>query len=156
MRNSKFGWNLPPGAANDPNAPYNQPDHSHDHEWCDGDDENPIFEDSAALFYQECLYEEGRYKNGWQCEESRWLRCEVDRIIKKRGDDPNVTYLFSGFDTAEYDHFFNLFENKLIEVESATDRSILDLDPPNDYDNGFVRVDLGEYEVIYKQSENAA
>lgn len=27
---SKFGWSYPPGAANDPNAPYNQPDYNVD------------------------------------------------------------------------------------------------------------------------------
>jgi hypothetical protein len=87
-----FGWHYPPGAANDPNAPYNQPDHSHEHRWPSdepGGDILPEIEDGAAIFYEECDYVEGRHREGWECEEYRkyrfeysWLETEDDQEIE--------------------------------------------------------------------------
>lgn len=81
---TNFGWNYPPGAANDPNAPYNQPDRSHDHEWRLVED-GPIIEDGAAIFHERCQYAEGRYGDGWECEETRTYRFEYSSLKTPEG-----------------------------------------------------------------------
>jgi hypothetical protein len=149
---SKFGWNYPPGAANDPRAPYNQPDRSHDHifEDCEG----PIFEDGAAMFYAVCEYAEGRYRKGWSCEEERWWRCDVERVVKLRDGKPNIAYLASEEDHHnEFRHIESVFEEVLIAVEMGKDSSIHieQVDPANEYGDGYVRVRIQDYVVIYKQ-----
>ncbi|UBF21852.1 hypothetical protein HSTV-3_gp92 [Halorubrum virus HSTV-3] len=149
----KFGWNYPPGAANDPRAPYNQPDHSHEHEWWDT--EGPIFEDGAAMFHEACGYAEGRYGEGWECEETRWFRCDVERVILLRDGEPDVAYLASEEDHHnEWGFIERLYEDALVAVEITDFEEIelLDVDPPNDYGDGYVRVRVGnKYEVVYKQ-----
>lgn len=65
--------NYPPGAKNDPRAPYNQESHEHEHEWRD---EEIIFEDGAAHLSEYCEYVEGRWGEGYKCEESRHRRFE--------------------------------------------------------------------------------
>lgn len=157
MRRNKFGWNYPPGAANDPNAPYNQPDHSHEHRWQSVKPDYPIFEDCAAIFHEACEYAEGRWGEGWQCEETRWLRCEAVRIIKLRDGEPDVTYLV---DEIEWEDGFSpverLFERTVVRIETTgpdPDEGIgvLDVDPPTDLGDGFVRVRVGSYIVEYEQ-----
>jgi hypothetical protein len=80
-----FGWHYPPGAAKDPNAPYNQPDRSHEHEWRPGDMDNPVIEDGAAIFHERCQYAEGRYGDGWECEETRTYRFEYSTLESPSG-----------------------------------------------------------------------
>lgn len=152
---SKFGWNYPPGAANDPRAPYNQPDHSHEHEWEMDTLDTPEFEDGAAMFHEWCNYAEGRYGEGWECEEMRWWRCDVERVVKLRDGEPNISYLASEEDHYnEWRHIELVYEDALVSVEITDfeEIEILDCDPANEYGDGYVRVRVGDkYEVIYKQ-----
>jgi hypothetical protein len=155
-RNTFGGGNYPPGAANDPRAPYNQPDRSHEHEWEPTGADGPIFEDGAAIFFDECMYAEGEYDEGWHCEETRSFRCEIERITVVRNDAPDVTYLASEEDHhTKWGHIETVFEDALVGVEMESARfdvfEVLDVDPPNEYGDGFVRVRLGEYIVEYKQ-----
>jgi hypothetical protein len=82
-----WGGNYPPGAKNDPNAPYNQPDRSHEHRW-EHDEQyvTPMIEDGAAIFHEECQYAEGRYGEGWQCEETRTYRFEYSTLESPSGE----------------------------------------------------------------------
>jgi len=86
-----MGGNYPPGtSAGDPRAPWNAPDRSHEHRWRhEEQDVIPEIEDGAAIFSEECQYAEGRYGDGWQCEETRtyrfeysWLETEDDQEIE--------------------------------------------------------------------------
>lgn len=83
-----WGGNYPPGAKNDPRAPYNQPDHSHEHRWQHEEEGvSPIIEDGAAIFHEECQYAEGRYGDGWQCEETRIYRFEYSKLVSPSGEE---------------------------------------------------------------------
>lgn len=152
-RGGKFGWNYPPGAANDPSAPYNQPDHSHDHEWEPLERDFPLFEDGAAIFYEKCHYAEGRYGDGWSCEDIRTTRCELDRIVKVRDNAPDVAYLASEEDQTErYEYIESVFDSFFAHsLNDPCVGSIVDLDPPSDYNDGFVRLRVGDYIAVYKQ-----
>lgn len=94
-----WGGNYPPGAKNDPRAPYNQPDRSHEHEWRPTDPDHrgrnqPIIEDGAAIFHEECNYAEGRHGEGWQCEETRTYRFEYSTLESPDGEEwelPDIT-----------------------------------------------------------------
>lgn len=89
-----WGGNYPPGAKNDPRAPYNQPDRSHEHRWRPGDMDNPVIEDGAAIFHERCEYAEGEYGEGWQCEETRTYRFEYSELESPSGetwDLPDIT-----------------------------------------------------------------
>lgn len=132
-----WGGNYPPGAKNDPRAPYNQPDRSHEHEWRPFD-EDPIIEDGAAIFQQECQYAEGRYGEGWQCEETRSYRFELAWVKKK---SIGTIYLES-----ELDYFPMVAEEGLIAVHQ--DGEIIAMDP--DEDNGYVTVETDEWRVKFK------
>lgn len=60
MRRNKFGWNYPPGAANDPNAPYNQTEPVECDE-CDGyymEDGHEFMPEHGTICH-ECGYESG-------------------------------------------------------------------------------------------------
>lgn len=143
--------NLPPGVS--PSHPhFNPPDRSHEHLWDGGRaDEYPLFEDGAAIFIESCSYVEGRYGEGWQCEETRTTRCEIDRVIEIREEKPNITYLASEED--ETWHIGWIIEDALILVETATDSSLTieHIDPPSDLNDGYVEVSIGDYRVIYEQ-----
>lgn len=148
--------NYPPGtSAGDPRAPWNAPDHSHDHEWYPGDMENPILEDGAAIFHERCHYAEGRWGEGWSCEETRTFRCDVERVVVLRDDKPDIAYLASEEDYHnEWGYIERLYEDALVAVEITDFEEIemLDCDPANEYGDGYVRVRVGdEYEVIYTQ-----
>lgn len=149
-----MGGGYPPGTwAGDPRAPWNAPDHSHDHEFYDVD--GPIFEDGAAVFIGYCEYAEGRYGDGWACEETRYWRCEVERIIVHREDDPPVSYLASTESPGDKWRYVEmLYEETLIGVERAArdgEVEVVDEYPANEYGDGYVRVRLGDREVIYEQ-----
>jgi len=148
--------NYPPGtSAGDPRAPWNAPDHSHDHEWYPGDVDNPILEDGAAIFHERCHYAEGRWGEGWSCEETRTFRCEVERVVVLRDDEPDIAYLASEEDYHnEWRFIERLYEDALVAVEITDFEEIemVDCDPPNEYGDGYVRVRVGDkYEVIYEQ-----
>lgn len=78
----------PPGAKHDRNAPYNQPDRSHEHRWRHEEERlNPVIEDGAAIFHEECQYAEGRYGEGWQCEKTRTYRFEYSTLESPDGKE---------------------------------------------------------------------
>lgn len=135
----KFGWNLPPGAANDPNAPYNEPDRSHEHRWpSQEEDLEPLIEENAAIFSEECTFAEGRRGNGWQCEETRKYRFELAWFQSKK---TGIIYLES-----ETDRFELLAEVALMAVEM--DGEVTAMDP--DEDLGYVTVETDEWKVKFK------
>jgi len=91
---ANWGSNYPPGAKNDPRAPYNQPDQSHEHEWRPCDRDTPVIEDGTAIFHEQCEYAEGRYGEGWQCKETRTYRFEYDTLESPIGVEfelPDIT-----------------------------------------------------------------
>lgn len=149
--------NYPPGMSKRDfiRAGIDQP-HHHEHEWEPNESDYPLFEDGAAVFSESCRYAEGRWGEGWACEETRWLRCDVERIIKVREGEPNIAYLASEENPGEnWGYIERIYEDALvgIEIESARfeELEILDIDPPNDYGDGFVRVRYGDYIVEYQQ-----
>lgn len=81
--------NYPPGtSAGDPRAPWNAPDRSHEHRWRhEEEDVIPEIEDGAAIFSEECQYAEGRYGDGWQCEEVRHYRFEYSWLESPDGKE---------------------------------------------------------------------
>lgn len=130
--------------------------HNHEHEWEPTGRDDPIFEDGAAIFIQSCGYAEGRWGEGWACEETRSFRCDVDRIIKVREGAPNIAYLSGEENPREnWRHIERVYEDALVGIEMKSSRheelELLDIDPPNDYGDGFVRVQYGDYIVEYKQ-----
>lgn len=147
--------NYPPGtSAGDPRAPWNAADHSHDHEWYPAEKENPIFEDGAAIFHDYCEYSEGRYGDGWSCEETRSMRFDIERVVISREGEPDVTYLASTEDSADdWSYVHSVFERaiELVECGTEDDLHIRQIDPANKYGNGYVELTVGKYTVIYSQ-----
>ncbi len=117
--------------------------------------DNPILEDGAAIFHERCHYAEGRYGEGWECEEARTFRCDVERVVKLRDGEPDVAYLASEEDHHNEWRFIEwLYEEALIAAERADrngDLNYLDVDPANEYGDGYVRVRVNDYEVVYTQ-----
>jgi len=75
----------PPGTwAGDPRAPWNEP-HHHEHEFEPRQDKSPIIEDGAAIFHEGCIYAEGEYGQGWQCEKKRTYRFEYSTLESPSG-----------------------------------------------------------------------
>ena len=135
----------PPGtSAGDPRAPWNEP-HAHEHEFRPYQDQNPVIEDGAAIFSEECIYAEGEYGQGYSCEESRSWRMEVSWAEKKLDGEPNIIYLAS-----EFDHFPLVAERALIGVESGGGE-VTNIDPDKDY--GSVTVETDEWRVRFKAEE---
>lgn len=146
------GSNYPPGMSKRDfvRAGIDQP-HHHEHEWEPDEEHYPVFEDGAAIFIEYCLYAEGRWGEGYACEEMRTNRCDVERIIKVREGEPNISYLASEENPREnWGHVERIYEDALVGIEMAKARfrelEILDMDPPN-----FVRVQYGDYIVEYTQ-----
>lgn len=144
-----------PAGVTDGHPYFNPPDHSHDHDFYDV--EGPIFEDGAAVFIAYCSYSEGRWGEGWSCEETRYWRCEVERVTVHRDDGPSVSYLASTErPNEEWRYVERLYEEALCGVERAFrdgEFDVVDVDPANEYGEGYVRVRLGNYEVIYEQDQ---
>lgn len=145
--------NLPPGVT--AGHPYfNPPDHSHEHRWYPGEKENPMFEDGAAIFRDYCDYSEGRYRDEWSCDETRSIRCDIERVVINREEEPDVTYLASTEDSADgWSYVHSLFERAIEAVECGTenDLQIRHIDPANKYGDGYVEVSIGNYTVVYSQ-----
>jgi len=131
----------PPGAKNDPRAPYNQPDRSHEHEWVPGDMDNPVIEDGAAIFHERCQYAEGRHGEGWQCEETRTYRFEYSTLETPAGDEIYLPTIDN------WDDVHPVVEKRVIRVEEAFhsygpgDKVSFNVDPDPD---------CGEVTISYK------
>jgi len=150
--------NYPPGvSANTRNAPWNQPDPA-DREVVDVEDEL-ILEDEAAIFYRTTYlayvvgvhqgYRETITEYGPEDSETEAIRLDVDRVIVRREGQPDITYLASSDD---FEYLFDTAINE-VEVEFMNDEiaTIIDCDPPNNRDDGFVSAKANEYEVWYTQ-----
>lgn len=127
--------NYPPGAKNDPRAPYNQPDHSHEHEWWPDEHNNPVIEDGAAIFHQVCGYAEGRYGEGWSCNETRNYRFEYSHLESPDGEEFDLPEI------GEWDTVDGYVGEQVIQVEFGfrkddPDTTIADINP--DRDEGWV------------------
>lgn len=76
----------------------------HKHDWRPVE-EPPVFEDAAAIFFEECdwveitgattseKYDETFYSTGAECDATRSYRMEEVWVEKIRDDAPNVRYL---------------------------------------------------------------
>lgn len=143
--------NLPPGTwEGDPRAPWNAPDHSHDHEWYPMDGLDPIFEDGAAIFHEQCEYAEGQWGEGWECEESRYYRFEYDTLETQAGkciDLPTIS---------EWDNVSPEIEEMVMHVEEALvnghDGVVVKVDP--DPDDGEVSVEYDDYVLTYAPDDD--
>ena len=147
----------PPGMSSHDfvRAGIDQP-HHHEHEWRADSDDSMMFEDGAVIFTEYCGYSEGRWGEGYSCEETRILRCDVERVVVVRESKPNITYLASEEDHLnEWRYIEQLFEDALISVEQAAhsggDFVLEQIDPANEYGDGYVRVAVDGYKVIYTQ-----
>lgn len=122
---------------------------THDHEWRLVDGMNPIIEDGAAIFREECdwveitssthseKHDETFYGEGAQCDATRSFRMEAKSVTKKREGKPDIEYLIDG----HYDE-----EPALIAVESSGEITMVD--PEKNY--GSVRVETENWSVTYK------
>lgn len=141
------GGNYPPGARNDPSAPYNQPDHSHDHEWRE-DEDAPVIEDGAAIFHERCEYAEGRHGEGWQCEKTRTYRFEYSTLETPIGEEIEIPEI------GEWDKEDLTEENaaKVIEIEErfhSDDNNVsIDVDP--DPEHGQVTLVHGLWKLHFR------
>lgn len=155
-QNIDWGGSYPPGAKNDPRAPYNQPDYSHEHEWY-LDDTSPILEDGAAIFIEECTWavteahDMGRHgieevKVGPECDERRTYRMELQEITRIIEDGPNITIIEGNFD-----RFIEVLEDAMFTIEKAAregEASFIDVDP--DREMGSVEVEADGYRAVYE------
>lgn len=132
--------NYPPGAKNDPRAPYNAPDHSHEHRWELVGDEI-IFEDGAAIFHYECRYAEGEYGQGWQCEETKFDRFDLSYIWFPNGEGHPINPDHTEIGSVR-------IENAIIMAESegsVIGPSYVDPDP----DDGRVEVKWAGHKAVF-------
>jgi hypothetical protein len=145
--------NYPPGMSGRDfvRAGIDQP-HYHEHEFF-SDNTDPIFEDGAAVFSESCDYVEGEYGQGYRCEESRWIECGLDRVVKIRNGAPNIDYLASEESPSMDRHIERVLEKAIVTVETGDDYSMFieKSDPPNDRGDGYVRVKIKDYILIYEQ-----
>jgi hypothetical protein len=147
MRNGLNTGNprLPAGADNDPNAPYNATDHSHEHLWID--EHGPMFEDGAAIFHEKCDYVEGRHSEGWSCEETRKIRFEATELHvggSPAHELPDVTKEPEG----DYERcLFGLFDDVMnAAVNGDGELAVCNPDP----DSGEVVYQFDDIEVTFE------
>lgn len=148
-RKTMVGNNLPPGASSDPRAPYNQPDRSHEHIWRHEEEQlQPVIEDGAAIFYEECQYAEGRYGDGWQCEETRTYRFEYSTLETPRGDKYDLPAI------GNWDEADPVAAEAAVKVEQAFhslgpgDKVSFDVDP--DPECGVVTIEWNGYTLKFE------
>lgn len=109
--------------------------HHHEHEWV-GSDPGLIIEDGAAIFSEECRYAEGRYGEGWQCEESRTYRFE-ERYVWIEGE-PNPLPFIEWEDAV-----------MTVEIEDTKgELKVIEADP--DPKKGHVLVQYGDIKILYE------
>jgi hypothetical protein len=114
--------------------------HDHEHEWeMDDHRADPIIEDGAAIFHLQCRYVEGRYGEGWKCEETKTYRFEYNTLVTPfcRGDE---CYELPEIDEWENDCISEDFDDYIgkavIEVEErfhSGDKDVtIEVDPDPD------------------------
>lgn len=145
---SKFGWNYPPGAANDPRAPWNEVDHTHEHRWEREEFRlQPIIEDGAAIFTEKCTYKEGRYGDGWECEETRTYRFEYS-TVDVGGSVVDLPTIDDWDEVDEEVACCVMAIKKAYHEHGPGDKVSIDVDP--DPDNGVVTIEWNGYELKYE------
>jgi hypothetical protein len=129
----------------------------HDHEWRLRNGNNPIIEDGAAVFFEECdwveitgsthseKHDETFHSYGADCEATRSWRMESSSIIRKRDDEPNIEFVLdSEKPPAERGAAWLL--PHLIAVESSGEITMCDPEKIG----GSVRVETEEWAVLYE------
>lgn len=143
------GSNYPPGMSKRDfvRAGIDQP-HHHEHEWEHGDMDNPVIEDGAAIFHQRCLYSEGRYGEGWECEETRTYRFDYSTIESPDGKEWELP------DITNWDEAPEEVAKKVIIIEKRfhgkgpSEKVEFDVDP--DPDNGQVTITYKGWELHFR------
>ena len=136
----------PPGiSAGTAGAPWNEP-HAHEHEFRPFE-EPPVIEDGAAIFHQECIYAEGEYGQGYECEETRTYRFEYSTLESPDGKEwilPDIT---------EWDQINddNEVAEQVITIEEqfhAENADIVDIYP--DRDDGRVTLEYDGWKLHFR------
>ncbi len=115
---------------------------NHQHEWRPLDDQQPIFEDGAVVFYEECNFvevhgsyhserlDEVFYDEGEQCDETRTIRLDLVRFegeVEKEFEDNVNGYIIHHSDEIEDE-----IETALLKIEYAMRENkgeVLEIDP---------------------------
>lgn len=143
-----MGNYYPAGAANDPKAPYNERDHTHEHQWNEAGFDNPIIEDGAAIFHLQCTYAEGLHGEKWQCEKTRSYRFEYSTLTEEDGTVHELPTI------GEWDDIDEEIEKKVIRIEAemmcnGTNGDVsMDVDP--DPDRGVVTIEYDGMELRFE------
>lgn len=108
------GSNYPPGMTSRDfvKAGIDQPNH-HDCEFRQVRGHNPIIEDGAAIFIRECTYAEGRYGEGWKCEETDDYRFEYDVLETLGGKEIDISPIY------EWDEVDEKLKEVVVTIEEA-------------------------------------
>jgi len=137
----------PPGiSAGSARAPWNEP-HAHEHEFMPVE-ELPIIEDGAAIFHEECIYAEGEYGQGWQCEETRTYRFEYSTLETPSGWEINLPTI------DDWNEVYPTEEKWVIRIEEAfhkfgpSDEVSFDVDP--DPDCGQVTIEYESWKLHFE------
>ena len=118
--------------------------HSHEHEWVENRGvDNPIIEDGAAIFFQECNYAEGRYGEGYSCTETNSYRFEYDRLVTPSGSEIDLPSI------ENWDDIDEKVQEKLMEIESRP-REDVEMNIHPDPDNGEVAISYEGYTLCYE------
>jgi hypothetical protein len=126
-----------------------EPIDTHEHEWRPQNGDNPVIEDGAVIFFEECdwvevtgsthseKHDETFHSYGADCEATRSWRMEATSFTKKRESEPDVEYLIGeGHDE----------EPALIAAESQGEITMCDPEKIG----GSVRVETEEWAVLYE------
>jgi hypothetical protein len=132
-----------------PTNPPVEPDHSHEH-WWESQEISlaPRMEDGAAIFLDECNYAEGRYGEGWECEETRQYRFEYSTLETPGGEVIDLP------DINNWDDANEKVQNRVVQMEEAFhehgpgDRVSWDVDP--DPDCGVVSISHAGFVLKYE------
>ncbi|WP_226041218.1 hypothetical protein [Natrinema sp. DC36] len=135
---------------------------SHTHEWRPLDEDDPVFEDGAAIFRQQCdhveilgsqtssRHDETFYEEGAQCPETQHIRMDMRTL--GIGDD---TFTFAKcvndwFSRNEDHEDFETVESAVMEIEQAMrdgEGEIDEIDP--DATHGRVVAEYNDITAIY-------
>jgi len=159
--------NLPPGVtASDIDRHYGGGVPDHEHEWVPVEVDNPILEDMAAIFHEECRWaevtsavtsekhDETFYGYGAECEAERHYRFElayVELPCGQRLDRNDIDRL-----EEQGDELFETVLDAVIGAERAfpEDTEVVDIDPDSEVGQVVVRWD--GYELRYEAGGNDA